>query len=223
MSPLAFELISCVISLAAFLYGMVNLCKKEVPLYFKLYALAVGCYALEEIWVVVNTIFGTESSFVSVRLFGTFGFFCFILSANYGGFDKVTDERTPEDRKARLIARIAPLFLFALCILSDVLSYSAKPLSHMILELIVLSPTFPAAYLCLKHRLLPADHSGVLKATLGTDIVSLLLFLVNSVYLFRFLDTTHLAAYCCDIIMSVMVALMMVFSVWGAKKWKALL
>ncbi len=34
MSPLVFELISCVISLAAFLYGMVNLCKKAVPLYF---------------------------------------------------------------------------------------------------------------------------------------------------------------------------------------------
>lgn len=220
MSSLPFELISCAVSLAAFIYGALALFKKNVPMFFKLHTLAVGCYALEEIWVVVNTIFGTEGSFVSVRLFGTFGFFCFILSANYGAFDRITDERTRECRRARLVAKVAPAILFGLYALSVILSHSIKPVSHMILELIVLGPTFPASYLCLKHRLLPKDSAGLLEMTTGTDIVTLLLFLVNTLYLFRFMDRTHMVMYSCDVVMAVIVALLIVFSIRGVKKWE---
>lgn len=218
-----FEVISFLISAAAFVFGAVRLFRDGIPMYFRLYGMAAGCYALEELWAVTNTVFGTEGGYVSVRLFGTFGFFCFILSANAGEFDSLIDERKAEHRRARRAALLAPAVLVLLYGVSVALLYDSKGVFYLLLELLVLLPTFPAAYYCLKHLLLPTDPMGMLKTTGGIDIVSLLLFAVNSVYTLDVLGRVSWLMYAYDVLMALIAAALTVCSVKGAEKWKTLL
>lgn len=219
MELFPFELTAFLISLTAFIVGAVKLFKPHVPLYFKLHIYAVGCYSLEEAWVIFNTFFGTESGFVSVRLFGTFGFFCFLLAANRGPIDRMIDERTPASRKARRIALLAPIIILLIYLLSYVPSFGKSSIPVRMLGFIILSPTFPTAWYCLKHRFLPKDSMGFLNAIAGIDIVTLVIFLVNEIYLFRSQKMTFIL-YFSDVVMAILVALLSVFSIWGRKKWK---
>ena len=216
------EVISFLISLAAFIFGAVNLFKKGIPMYFKLFGIAEACYAIEELWVVINTMFGTEDPFVSVRLFGTFGFFCFILSANVGEFDRTIDEGKEESKKARRLAFIAPAFFFMIYILSAFL-LQEKGVAYLILEFIVFLPVFLASYFCLKHLLLPTDSLGFLTTTKEVDIVSLVLFLVNFGYVLDILDGVPMLINFYDIFAALIAALLTICSVKGAKRWKTLL
>ncbi len=222
MELLPFEIIAFIISLSAFIFGAINLLRPHVPMYFKLQMGAVGCYTLEELWMIVNTAFGTETAFFSVRLFGMFGFFCFLLAANRGPFDRMVDERSPACRKAQRIALLAPAVLLLIYLLSFVPPFTEKRISARILGFIILSPTFPTAWYCLKHRFLPKDSVGFLDAIAGTDIVTLVIFLVDELYLFR-APGMILILYYSDVVMAVLVALFTAFSVSGGKKWKAAL
>lgn len=71
----AFELLAFDVSAKAFGYGAFHLFRKGKPKYFQLFVCAAGCYMLEELRVIVNSLLGSGSrdGLVTVRLFGFFG------------------------------------------------------------------------------------------------------------------------------------------------------
>ena len=214
-----FELLSFVISVAAFLYGAFSLFRKGIPQYFQLYVCAAGCYMLEELWVIVNSLLGngSQGGLVTVRLVGFFGCLCFMLSANANEFDKVVDEGT--DRKAKALAFIAPvdlLALYGLYVFSPVNMGSAM---ITVLGLVSISPALFAAYLSLKHLLLPEDDMGFLNATKRIDILALFFYAANFIYPFAFLYCSNTIMSVYDLVLAGMLFGIIVLCRKGVSKW----
>lgn len=217
------ELLAFAVSAAAFGYGAFNLFRKEVPKYFQLYVCAANCYMLEELWVIVNSLLGngSQDGLVTVRLFGFFGCLCFMLSANANEFDKVVDEG--QDRNAKLLALIAPFDLLALYGLYAFSPVNTEPAVSTVIGLISISPALFAAYLSMKHLLLPEDAMGFLRVTKGIDILVLIFFAANYIYPAAFLYCPNTVMGVYDLILAGMLFGIMVLCRKGAKKWKTLI
>lgn len=217
------ELLAFAVSVIAFVYGAFFLFRKETPKFFQLYVCAAGCYMLEELWVIVNSLLGNGSQYglVTVRLFGFFGCLCFMLSANANEFDKVVDEGT--DRKARAWAFIAPaalLVLVALFVFSPVNPMTAPA---VVVGLLGISPALFASYFSMKHLLLPPDEMGFLKAAKGIDIAALVFYAANYVYPLLYLRFSNAALSIYDMLLAVILFVMIVLCRKGAVKWKTLI
>ena len=217
------ELLAFAVSAAAFVYGAFHLFRNEVPKYFKLYVCAAGCYMLEELWVIVNSLLGngSQDGLVTVRLVGFFGCLCFMLSANANEFDKVVDEGRSKSAKAW--ALIAPFDLLALYGLFAFAPANTGSAVSTVIGLLSISPALFAAYLSLKHLLLPEDAMGFLRATKGIDILALIFFAANYIYpaAFLYLPNTVMGGF--DIILAGMLFGILVLCRRGAIKWKALI
>lgn len=217
------ELLAFAVSAAAFGWGAYHLFRKGTPKYFQLYPCAASCYMLEELWVIVNALLGngSQDGLVTVRLFGFFGCLCFMLSANANGLDKLVDEGT--HRKAKAIAFIAPvilLILYALYLFSPANTRSA---ASNVIGFLSISPALPAAYLNLKHLLLPEDEMGFLKLTRKIDIASLVFYAANYVYPLIDLHCPKTIMSVYDLILAVMLFGQILLCEKGAVKWKTLI
>lgn len=217
------ELLAFALSVLAFGYGAFRLFRKGTPKFFQLYVCAAGCYMLEELWVIVNSLLGNgiQDGLVTVRLFGFFGCLCFMLSANVNEFDKITDEGT--DKKARCLALMAPAALLLPYAVYVVSPLNTMPAGMLVIGLISISPALFAAYFSLKHLLLPEDEMGFLKAVKGTDIAALIFYAANYVYPLLSLYFTKTAMSLFDLGLSVMLFVVIVLCGRGAGQWKTLI
>lgn len=217
------ELLAFAVSAAAFGYGAFHLFRRGIPKLFQLYVCAAGCYMLEELWVIVNSLLGNgnQDGLVTVRLFGFFGCLCFMLSANANEFDKVVDEG--KNRKARTSAFISPAVLLVLYAFYAFSPVNTRSVAIIVIGFLSISPALFAAYFSLKHLLLPEDEMGFLKLTKGIDIAALVFYTAN--YIYPLADL-----YCPKTIMSVydLILAGMLFGIIaacrkGAVKWEALI
>ena len=214
------EIISCTVSLAAFVYGASELFKKGVPEYFSLHACAAGCFLLEELWVIVNSLFGNggDDGLVTVRLIGFFGCLCFMLSANGKIFDSVVDEG--DDLKASYIALAAPAGLTALFVIYALSPLNSASISTLFLGFASLSPAIFASYYNLKHLLLREDSMGFLEITKAVSIFSLLFYGANFIYSIADLYASRVFMSFYDLLLSCMVFVLMILCRKGALEWK---
>lgn len=220
MRILLFESIAFCISTTAFLYGMFKIYKPKSPFYFKMIVSAVGCYALEELWTIVDVICGLENDMFSVRLIGIFGCFCTFLTANAKGIDRVIDEKNKKNRLARIISFVAPitgLTVFAFYAFSAV---NEKTVSHIATVFIVVIPAIIDSYFELKYLLLPNDKIGFIKFIRPISTLILLEYIVSFSYLF--IQSVN-AGLICDVISAVVTALLVLAVRKGAVKWKTLI
>lgn len=171
------------IAAAAFIYGAINLFKKGKPLYFQILICAVGCYAIEELFSIIVIICGKFEEPINIGTLGIFGLCLFLLSANYGQLDKIVDDG--KDKKARLLALIAPLFIIALQIYLFVLLKDGSVFSMIVLTIINI-PSIPASYFNLKHLLLKNDDFGFLKATRWCNIMALTYYVFSLAFIIVF-------------------------------------
>lgn len=176
------ELLAFAVSAAAFALGAVYRVRHEMPKYYQLYVCAAGCYMLEELWVIVNSLLGngSQDGLLTVRLFGFFGCLCFMLSANANEFDRMVDEG--QTRRVRLLACAAPLFLLALFALYAFSSANTEAVGVIVAGFFGVSPALAASYYSLKHLLLPDDAMGFLKITRGLNRAALAFYAVNYLY-----------------------------------------
>lgn len=211
------------VSVTAFGYGAYRLFRREIPKFFKLYVCATGCYMLEELWVIVNSLLGNggQDGLLTVRVFGFFGCLCFMLSANAGGFDKAVDEK--KNKKAKLFALIAPVGLLALYSLYAFSPANDRTALVVAIELISISPALPAAYLSLKHLLLPEDEMGFLRLTRGINITALIFYAVNYAYPFADLYCPRTVMSIYDLTLGFMIFAIVLLCGMGADKWKTLI
>ena len=219
-STVYFELTACIISLFALIYGIVSILKFRMPMYFRLPVAATGCYVLEELWVVANTFFGSYDSFITVRLFGIFGFFCFLLCANTGGIDKFIDDGKEKNGKARIPALVAPILLFVIFLMASINKFGKAEAFNVLLAILVFSPLFPASYYNVKHLFLKNDDMGFLRCIRGCDIICLIIYIFNLTYLIKYPENLIVLSYIADIIMALLVLALNIISVKGGKEWK---
>lgn len=217
------EILAFAVSTAAFGYGAFRLLDIKAPKYFHLYVYAAGCYMLEELWVIVNTLLGngSQDGLVTVRLLGAFGCLCFMLSANMCAFDLAMDEG--KDRKAKVLACIAPVVLLVLFVLYVFSPANTTPTAVNVIGFVSISPALFASYFSLKHLLLPKDANSFLSVTKRIDILVLVFFAANYVYpiAYRHFSKTVMGVY--DLILAGLFFGMIVLCVKGADKWKTLI
>lgn len=217
------ELLAFAVSAAAFVYGAVHLFRNEVPKYFKLFVCAAGCYMLEELWVIVNSLLGngSQDGLVTVRLVGFFGCLCFMLSANANEFDKVVDDGA--NRKVRLLALAAPAVLLTLYALYAFSPLNIQPAAVTATGLISISPALFASYYSLKHLLLPEDPMGFLGATEGIDGMALVFYAANYEYPTANLHCSGTVMSVYDVALAGMLFGLIVLCRKGVLKWKTLI
>ena len=217
------ELLAFAVSAAAFAYGAFTLFRKETPGFFQLYICAAGCYMLEELWVIVNSLLGngSQDGLVTVRLFGFFGCLCFMLSANVNAFDRVVDEGT--QGHARAHACIAPAVLLAMFALYAFSPANQETVWTIVTGFVSIAPALFAAYFSLKHLLLPPDEIGFLRAVKHLDILALAFYAANFAYplLDLYCPKTLMSVY--DLVLAGMIAGIVVLCRKGAARWKALI
>ncbi len=178
---------------------------------------------LEELWVIVNSLLGNgaHDGLLTVRLFGTFGCLCFLLSAKANEFDKVVDEKKSITPKA--LAFIAPAILLIIYA-----AYAFSPLNTMnapskAIGLLSISPALPASYFSMKHLTLPKDEMGFLEATRKIDILALIFYTANYAYPLISLHISEKIMSGFDLLLAVMLFGIIVLCRKGADKWEALI
>ena len=217
------EILAFTVSAAAFGYGAFHLLRSEVPKLFQFYAYAAGCYMLEELWVIVNSLLGNggEDGLMTVRLIGFFGCLCFMLTANAHSFDKTVDEgQSKKPRRTALIAPLVLLLLYALFVFSPA---NTSLVSENVLGLVAVSPALFAAYFNLKHLLLPVDAMGFLRVTRGIDILALIFYAANFIYPLLYLYCPAKVMGLFDIVLAVIFFGMMILCGKGVVRWKTLI
>lgn len=217
------ELIAFSISVISLVFGYISLHKEKMPRYFQQYVCAVGCYMLEELWVIVNSLLGNgaENGLVTVRLFGFFGCLCFMLSANAHEFDKLVDEGTALRKK--IPALLAPAELLALFAVYVIMPAEGKTVFRVMCAFICLSPALFASYFSLKHLLLPNDAMGYLEAIRGIDILALVFYTANFAYSIAYECFSNIIMGIYDIFLAVILLAIVIQCRKGARKWNTLI
>lgn len=218
-----FELLAFAVSAIAFGYGAVYLFKKDIPDYFKCYVCAIGCYMLEELWVIVNALLGngSQDGLVTVRLVGCFGCLCFMLSANASVFDKIVDEG--KSKKAKGLSLAAPAVLLVIYAFTVFSPLNTSSVAVTVIGFVSIGPALFAAYYNLKHLLLPNDAMGFLKFTRGINVLALVFYAANYIYPLIDLHFSKTVMGICDLILAGILFGIVVLCRKGAAKWKALI
>ena len=212
------SLITFLISAFAFTYGALKLFKKGKPLYFQLIVCAAGCFALEQLSILVMYYCGGFTQNVYIGMFGLFGCNFFLLSANYGTLDKLVDDGSEKNKKAKKNALVAPIITIILIVVVFLL-WIKFDVFCAIMILIIILPALPASYFNFKHLIMPIDELGLLKATRKCNAFALAFYLLIFV---------HATLLCYDLInyyfitfllMALIILGLVITAVKGAKEW----
>ena len=218
-----FEILALSVSAGAFVYGIKYLFIRKIPKYFKLYTCACGCYMLEELWTIVNSLLGNgaEDGLLTVRLFGFFGCLCFMLSANANEFDSVVDEK--KDQKVQIYSLAAPILLTAVYSIFTLLVFHKISNMVILFGFLALLPALGSSYFSLKHLILPEDSLGFLRCTRKIDKTALVFFAANYLYPIASLYFNPITMGIYDILMGVILFIIIYQCRKGAEKWPALI
>lgn len=196
MNPILVEFIAFIISIVAFIYGLLKICNADTSLYFKLIVNAVGCYVLEELWSIINGICGFENGFVSIRLIGIFGCFCTFLTASISRINKKNSIN-----KLAFIAPVMAIILFT--IYASKIVYSTS-MSHIIISFIVILPLIIDSYFELNSLLISKDIKSI-------NVLILIEYLITLSYLF--IQSVNI-----KLIMDILSAVIMAFIVFECRR-----
>ena len=185
---ISINLITTVLYVAAFVYGLCTLFKKRSPLYFRLLVFGVGCFLLEDIYYLVDYICsGVWSTTFSFASFGAGGCYAFMFSANYGLFDGLVDDGGADALRCRKIGFIAPAVLLII-LANGEYAWILGGGGFASGFLMILSKlfAFPAAYYHLKHLIMKDELDYLLTAIRPCNAIALCVilfdFLSDSLY-----------------------------------------
>lgn len=216
---LVFESIAFGISLLAFIFGLFKINFKNAPFYFKMLTVAVGCYSLEELWIIVDAVCGIHSSTFSVRLIGVFGCFCAFLTANSKGLDKVIGDGIAISKRVKAFSMLVPVILFAIICSYLIINASILKSSHLIIIFIVFIPAIIDSYFECMHILMPTDKLGLLKYIKMINAFILIEYAISFAYLYVSALPVILVM---DVVSAIVLAMVVVLSERGAKQWLTL-
>lgn len=222
LSNVSLNLIQFLIYVGAFSFGFLNFFKKKCPLYFKLILLGCGCFLLQEVYYLSYYLcVGEWANGFSFASFGSGGCYAFLLSANYGQFDGIVDDRSGSSKNARTVAFLAPIALFIIFIIPSVKYVkSALGLTYPLLILLSKFPAFFACYFHLKHLILEDALDFLIKPLRGYNFFALLLIFSDfMLYLFSIYNIDFMVRVM-EWLIPIALFLMMIYSNKGYKEWK---
>ena len=204
-------------AIIAFFYGIRMIITKKPPLYFQLILCSVACYILGYLFDLCEyLVTGSFTSSYLIGYLGSLGCFLFLLTAGYGYMDGIMDDRTPNMKKCRYIALVAP-FLAILLLIPNLVS--DIPNTTKIAYTIIWIPALLSTYFNLKHAIIPDMGFGFVIAIRPFNIAALV---------FTFLELIHFTLWnFCDwkilmvsgILLGSSCITMMVMADRGVKKW----
>lgn len=217
MLDIIYSVTSFVIAAVAFWLGAIKLFAKDKPFYMKLLVCAAGCFMLEQQLLIINLWCGVQEVF-TIGMLGILGCNYFLLSANYGTIDHVVDDRSDNNRLARLLANIAPVIIALLCVNAFIV-WMNKDVFCAVLWMLMLLPAIPASYFNLKHILLPRDACGFLNATKNCNIWALVFYIVTIAFVTCSASDNSRVVGILSLLMSLSVLAITISAIKGAKKW----
>lgn len=214
------EILAFVISAVAFGHGALRLFRKETPQFFRFYVCAAGCYMLEELWVIVNSLLGSGSQdgLVTVRLFGFFGCLCFLLSAILDIDELVKSEDRP--RKICVPALAAPVILLGVYAVYAFSEANQEAPVVVVIGLAAISPALVSSYCSARHLRNAVFSTELSKTVKAVEVVTMLFYLANYTYPFMNLYCPGLLMSVYDGILAVVLLGIILLCERGAKQWK---
>lgn len=213
------ESMAMLVTLMAYIYAVVFLFRKDQPLYFRIFGNAISCYALEEIWVLINTFFGQNDNMVSIRLVALFGCMSFLLAASMSCFEEIVGNVST--KKEKLVSLCAPAVMISILIFFAVLSDSV--FFTKLIVIIAVSPAVISSYYNLKYLLMNSKENKYIDVVKPVNFMVLLFYLdIFSYFIMAAVASKISYAELFDFITAIIFALIIYFSKKGADKWKTL-
>ena len=214
------NIVSVILSLTAFLYGVFRLYGKGMPAYFMFLIGAVGCYALEEICAMIYGLCGNifYNGF-QVSTLGTMGCFLFILTAEYGILDKQI-KKTEKTKKAGRIAFLAPAFVIVYFGFWVVTSVGTEYLGAAVLTAFVVLPLAFCSYYTLKHLLLSNADDPCIGAVRPCGILLLVFDAANLAFLTVYFFCPFFVISLVSLFLALNISALVLACKKGGSQWK---
>jgi hypothetical protein len=211
------EFVPLISTLFAFIFGIVNFFKKGTPLFLQSLTMAMASYSCSVIYHLCQTFTNpTIMEGFTPTYLGRMGFFMFFITASYGQLDRIVDDRSPNTRRARLLALIAPICALLLYIPNYTVE---SPMSTKMAYLLVWIPATVSVYFSLKHAIIPDLDFGFIKAIKPYNFFVLCLSFVELLCLTAWDYFSSLGVAILSVIFGVLCICTMISAKRGVKKW----
>ena len=215
------QLLSFLISLWAFVRGVIVVSRKDGPMYFQIVAGTAVCHLLKEASMLITHFCDHPSDNLVVVTLATISSVFFLLSANFGQLDGIVD-----DGSAPVWIKLAACFV-PLLILCSFVAMLAAGLSGNTVQVIADAATvalmLPASYFSAKHLLLPDDEVGFLRSSRGCNLCALLYYVTLRLDAFVEAAGAQSTLGAMHILVSVVVFILVLTAERGIKRWKILI
>ena len=210
----AIVVIMCVFALA---YGIFMMIKRKLPLYFKLSVATVACLMLGYIFDICDYLVHDYSSggYV-IGYLGSFGSFLFLLTASVGYMDGIMDDGSPQVKKCRYLACIAPLLAVMLWVPN---MFSDASTGAKIVYSVLWIPAIFSLYYNTKHAILPDMGFGFVKAIRPFNIAAISFTLLQLIHLTLWNFCGWIILLISGVFFGASCIAMIIAADWGVKKW----
>lgn len=188
-------------------------------LYKSFIAGAIGCIFFEKLYEVIQILIeGDVPAQFNVGTIGTIGFFVFLFSANYGTFDSILDDGSPELKKYRIIALAAPLVILIAGVFIIINGINTSSKIFGFLEELAICATI---YYNFKHLIIPKEYSHIFSSMRLYFFLVILVSVIMTVENIGFYcGFNNIISEICVCASAVVIILMVPALELGVRKWR---
>ena len=203
----------------ASVFGMLQMFKKKVPMYFMLHICGVWCFAIRLIYIFLIQVCGEVYNEVgSLGFLGIGGMFAFFTTANYGTFNSFIDDKSQKIRLIRTVAFLNALFVIGL-ITFEIIYADGLTLFNIITLLISLFPVPFCVYFCTKFLLMKSNGDNFLIGVKPISFSTLLICFGLLFYNYFNIINSELGMNIAFGVYSVCIVAEVFLAEWGRKRW----
>ncbi len=203
----------------ASIFGMLQMFKKKVPMYFMLHICGVWCFAIRLIYIFLIQVCGevyNEAS--SLGFLGIGGMFAFFSTANYGTFNSLIDDKSQKVHLIRTVALLNALFVIGL-IIFEIIHADGLTRFNIITLLISLFPVPFCVYFCTKFLLMKSNGDNFLIGVKPLNFATLLICFGILFYNYFNITDNELGMSIAFGVYSVCIVAEVFLADWGRKRW----
>ena len=211
------NIIACVFSFAALIYGAAEFLKPQKALYGKMITLAMLCIVFSRLSNIVRIVtYGNLYDIFQLGFLGSIGSFLFFFSSNYGTINSMADDGSREYLKYRLIGLIAPVV--TICVYFLVFWMGDVSVLWKVQGGMMMACVAPCSYFHLKHLIMPDVDFGIIKSLRPYNFFALLYMISSVLECVALKDQNEILTLISCSLSGIFVLAMMVMTVNGLKK-----